>query len=113
MQIDNIKRPWNPNANNYGKRLKRDTFYQSTPWKRTKAAFKLGTSILPNGKSISNTLCYDCAVEGKLMPGHSIDHITPIEEGGGRTDHRNLRNLCLSHHNSKSAIEGNERRKKK
>lgn len=52
------------------------------------------------------------AENNRLTPGHSIDHITPIEEGGDRTDHNNLRNLCLSHHNRKSAIEGNNRRKK-
>src|SRR5687767_7306037 len=112
MQINNIKRPWQKGTQSYGHRLKKDPFYNSTTWKRTKAAFKLGFSILPNGERISNSLCYDCMAEdGRVEPGHSIDHMVPIEEGGSRTDHNNLRNQCLSHHNRKSAIEGNNRRK--
>lgn len=113
MEIKNIHRPWQKKGT-YGNRSKKDPFYQSSPWKRTKAAFKLGFSTLPNGNIISNTLCYDCMAEdNRTEPGHSIDHIIPIEEGGSMTDHNNLRNLCLPHHNSKSAIEGNNRRRKK
>jgi 5-methylcytosine-specific restriction endonuclease McrA len=112
MQINNIQRPWQKKTS-YGNRLTKDPFYQSSEWKRTKASFKLGQSILPNGKPVSNMLCYECmAKDNRPTPGHSIDHIVPIEEGGSRTDHNNLMNLCLSHHNSKSAKEGNKRRKK-
>jgi 5-methylcytosine-specific restriction endonuclease McrA len=112
MEIKSIKRPWETNSN-YGHRLKRDPYYQSSTWKQTKSSFKKGFSLLPNGKSISNELCYDCMVEyNKALPGYAIDHIIPIEEGGSRTDHSNLRNRCESHHNRKSAIEGNKRRKK-
>lgn len=110
MQIKKIKRPWNPN-DNYGHRLHKDPFYNSSTWKNTKAAFKIVSSDLPDGKKVSNSLCYDCFIKGHITPMHSVDHMIAIEDGGSRTDFNNLRSLCLSCHNTKSAIEGNERRK--
>lgn len=102
MKINTIRRPGEPKGQ---RRYNPDPFYQSGTWKRTKKAFKLGTSILPDGKEISNTLCYECAVEGKIRPGYAIDHVKRIKDGGDRTDHNNLRNLCESHHARKSAKE--------
>jgi 5-methylcytosine-specific restriction endonuclease McrA len=113
MQINSIKRPWYNNTGNYGNRVTIDPFYQSSTWKRTKESFKRGFSILSNGMRVSNKLCYDCMDKhNKPTPMHTVDHMTAIQDGGDRTNHDNLRSLCLSHHNSKSAQEGNSRRKK-
>lgn len=114
MEIKRINRPWNPNEGRYGNRLKRDPFYHSSSWKATKEAFKQQQSILSNGKQISNALCYECMDKrNKATPMHTVDHILAIEDGGDRHDFNNLRSLCLSCHNSKSAKEGNERHKNK
>ena len=118
MNIPTIKRPWERETR-YGKRLKRDPFYQSPIWKQTKESFKHGYTEVPSyddpGKTIklSNIYCVDCyAQTGHFRLGYAIDHNVAIEDGGNRTDHNNLRNRCESHHNSKSAREGNERRKR-
>ena len=112
MLIKKSKRPWHPNENRYGHRLHKDPFYNGSPWKATKEAFKVLDSILSNGKKVSNCLCYECMDKHeKITPMHTVDHILAIEDGGSRYDFSNLRSLCLSHHNSKSAREGNERRK--
>ena len=101
MRISNIKRPW---TNMAQRRYNADPFYQSQEWKRTKQAFKLSYTEF-NGQRISNTLCLECYKEGKVKPGHSIDHIVRIKDGGSRTDFNNLQNLCEHHHASKSAKE--------
>ena len=112
MDIKPIKRPWQKALTNYGNRITKDPFYHSSTWKSTRETFKLGTSILSNGKPISNALCYECMdIYNKITPMHTVDHIQAIEDGGSRTDMNNLRSLCLSCHNYKSAKEGNERRK--
>ncbi len=108
MNITRIKRPWQK-QHNYGHRLHKDTFYQYPTWKRTKASFKLGFTEW-NGQQVSNQLCLECFKQGITRKGYAIDHIVAIEDGGSRTDHTNLQNLCESHHNSKSAQEGNKRK---
>lgn len=113
MQINKPKRPWNPNENRYGHRLHKDPFYHGSSWKATKEAFKVLHSTLSNGKKVSNALCYECMDKHqRVTPMHTVDHIQAIEDGGDRHTFTNLRSLCLSCHNRKSAIEGNERRKK-
>lgn len=102
MKIDNVKRPWLKNTQ---RRYNKDPFYTSTEWIRTKASFKLGVTQLPDGRIVSNMYCLECFKEGKTKAGHSIDHIVRIKDGGSRTDHSNLQNLCEHHHASKSAKE--------
>lgn len=102
MKIENIKRPWQKETQ---RRYNPDPFYQSQEWKRTKQSFKLGVTELPDGRVVSNTMCIECYKEGKVKAGHSIDHIVRIKDGGSRTDHKNLQNLCEHHHAVKSAKE--------
>lgn len=116
MNIENKKRPWEKQSS-YGTRLKRDPFYQSTTWKNTKTGFKEGYTVV-NGYRLSNRYCIDCYIErGDKNPGsnehpNATDHIRRIEDGGSRTAHSNLATRCESHHNRKSAIEGNNARKR-
>lgn len=111
MNIPSIKRPWIPDSK-YGERLKRDPFYQSPLWKATRRSFRMGVTIV-DGFALSNVYCVECYKRtGKQIDGPHCDHIVAIEDGGSRTDHSNLQSLCTRHHNRKSAIEGNKRRKK-
>lgn len=112
MNIKTIKRPWQRQTK-YGNRLSKDPFYQSTTWKRTKALHKQGYTIADDGFKLSNIYCIDCYNESGLFNSKNIaiDHIKAIKEGGDKTSQSNLRSLCESHHNRKSAIEGNQRRK--
>lgn len=102
MKIEPIKRPWIKEGQ---RRYNPDPFYQSQAWKRTKQAFKLSTTTLEDGRTVSNTMCIECYKQGIIKPGHSIDHIVRIKDGGSRTDFNNLQNLCEYHHASKSAKE--------
>jgi hypothetical protein len=112
MQINTIKRPWEKNKS-YGSRLKKNPFYQSREWKDTRKAHDLGTTLV-NGVLLENIYCVQCFIEkGIKVLGRNKDHIKAIEDGGSKTDTRNIQGLCDSHHNSKSAIEGNNRRREK
>lgn len=111
MQIEFINRPWTGRTKGHGKRYNPDPFYNSPTWRRTKVAFKRGTTKAPDGKEVPNTLCFDCYNEGKTTLMHTVDHHIPVKDGGSRTDHSNLRALCAHHHAIKSANEGNAKRK--
>jgi 5-methylcytosine-specific restriction enzyme A len=102
MKINSIKRPWDGPSQ---RRYNRDPFYNSQEWKRTKQAFKLGTTKLSDGRDVPNTLCLECYKEGRIVKGYAIDHVTRIKDGGSRTDFNNLQNLCEHHHAVKSAYE--------
>lgn len=104
MKINSIKRHWQPDNN---RRYNRDPFYQSKTWTSVKRAFKLGTTTLPDGRIMSNTMCIDCFKEGRVKAMYALDHITRIKDGGDRTDFSNLQGLCEHHHAVKSANEGN------
>jgi hypothetical protein len=107
MKIETIKRPWdNPNGQ---RRYNRDPFYNSQEWKRTKQAFKLGYTELPDGRRVSNTMCLECFKKGKVSAGYAIDHVVRIKDGGERTDFKNLQNLCEHHHAVKSALEAQKK----
>ena len=47
-------------------------------------------------------LCLHCKAEGKLRAWDELDHIKPLEHGGGN-DRRNLQGLCRAHHLAKTA----------
>lgn len=111
MIINTIKRPWERQGR-YGTRTTRDPRYQGRAWARTKEEFKQGFTVMPDGHQLPNTCCYQCYLEtGKHLTGYAIDHNTRVKDGADFHDKKNLRNLCESHHNSKSAREGNEERK--
>lgn len=111
MQIEFIKRPWMGRTNGHGKRYNPDPFYQSPTWRRTKEAFKRGKKLAPDGTYVSNMLCYQCYIDGKITRTHTVDHIQQKREHGSATDFDNLQSLCAHCHAIKSANEGNERRK--
>lgn len=70
-------------------------------------------STVVNGHKLLNIYCVECYKEtGKEVLGHNDDHIVAINDGGDQWDYNNRQTLCNSHHASKSAKEGNERRKK-
>jgi hypothetical protein len=112
MQINSVKRPWQ-SSHSHGNRYNPDPFYQSVTWKNIKRAFKNSKTRTPDGKEVSNKLCYDCFIEGRIVLMHTVDHMTRINDGGSKTDYNNLRSLCAHHHAIKSANEGNELKKAK
>ena len=71
---------WSPNAH----------FYKSKQWRLFAADY------------IANHP--DCAVSGCPNPATHVDHIRAVHKGGAHFDDANLQPLCLSHHNSKTAI---------
>lgn len=111
MKIEQTNPPWS-NTGKYGQRYNRDPFYQSQSWRKSRAARRL-ESTLVNGHNLLNIFCVECYKEtGKEVLGSHDDHILAIKDGGDRYNYANRQTLCESHHNRKSAIEGNQRRKK-
>lgn len=111
MEIKPIRRPWQKPSSSYGTRKSINPFYQSTAWDTTRELHKQRYTQI-NGFKLSHTYCIHCYKEARtLIPMHTVDHIIAIEDGGSPTDPTNLQSLCLSHHNRKSATEGNKRRK--
>ena len=70
------------------------------PWRRAQAAV-----------FATETHCWLCGqhVEQTLPPNHdrarSVDHITPLAEGGAKYDHRNFMALCHDHHTEKTTAD--------
>jgi hypothetical protein len=111
MQINSKPRPWEKNKRQ-GTRYNPDPYYQSPQWKHNRASFRRGTTEV-NGIQLSNKYCIDCFKEsGKLIPGSNTDHKKRRKEGGS-DEHDNLQTQCDTHHAKKSAMEGNELRRKK
>ncbi len=104
MQIKKIKRPWVPEQHS----RKYEPFYRTSTWLNLRKSFMLGTTTLPDGKVIPNTICIYCYKEGKTTPANTIDHIHRIKDGGAATDINNLQALCMKCHNRKSGEEGNQ-----
>lgn len=72
-----------------------DPFYSSAAWLR-----------LRNYKRMLNPLCEDCERDGRVTPMHAVDHVkTRREYPELELEIENLRSLCESHHNAKSARE--------
>lgn len=53
-------------------------------------------------------LCQECRRNGMGRPGHVVDHITPLWNGGS-DDESNKELLCHTCHDAKTAIEAAER----
>lgn len=47
-------------------------------------------------------LCELCRAEGRSVPGHDVDHIVPLNDGGEH-ELSNLQTLCKSCHSRKTA----------
>jgi hypothetical protein len=128
MNIPTIKRPW-IKPSKQGNRYNPDPRYQSTRWKVARKAFRMGHTrvtveqfsriitinpVLSYTKGlVSNEFCFECYLEGKLMPGSNTDHNNRAKDDGvDFWDQTNWRTLCDPHHARKSAKEGNELKKK-
>ena len=48
-------------------------------------------------------MCEECSRLGRLTPAQMVDHIVPINKGGGGLDKSNLQSLCNACHARKSA----------
>ena len=53
-------------------------------------------------------LCQACRREGRSRPGHVVDHIKPLWNGG-TNDATNLELLCTACHDRKTAAEAGQR----
>ena len=54
----------------------------------------------------AHPLCLFCQNEGQITPAEVVDHIKTIEDRPDlRLDETNLRSLCKSHHDSRTARE--------
>lgn len=105
MVIKNLKRPWQKRV--YEVKVDREEFYQSSQWRRVRSSFMASEPHfhLPPimGIPYENRFCAECWKAGRMNDERiEIDHITPIKEGGSKTDHTNLRALCHTHHNRKT-----------
>ena len=88
-----VHRPWQPKRTAFeGYRHHNTEFYQSTAWRKLRAM-----------KLAQEPMCEECARLGRLTPAQMVDHIVPINKGGGALDKSNLQSLCNSCHARKSA----------
>lgn len=117
------------NINEY-RRAKDQQFYQSKLWKKTREAYRMKMrkqheQIImdfyennpKHNKPIHLQEFFDCEQnyplseqslkEGKIRVANTLDHITPIADGGSKTDFTNLQWLTHSEHSSKTAQENN------
>lgn len=69
-----------------------DKFYNTTQWRNLRAYY------IKN-----NPICRWCEEEDKVTTAKVVDHITPIKQGGHKTDIDNLQSLCEKCHAQKSA----------
>ncbi len=84
-------------------------FYQSLEWKQIRTTFVSGFTLI-SGFWLSNSFCLECYKRGgKLVKMYAVDHILNRKMGGSDLP-QNLQSLCKSHHQKKSAIEGNKLR---
>lgn len=78
-----------------------DDFYVSAPWRRLRALHLQ-----------ANPLCDECERHGLTEPAYVVDHIVERSDDPSRElDPDNLRSLCASCHNRKTANERVRRRR--
>lgn len=53
-------------------------------------------------------LCQECKRQGRTTPGHPVDHIVPLWDGGSDAD-SNKETLCVPCHDAKTAREARQR----
>ena len=95
------ERPWIPKRPKFHREFENASFYNSMRWRNLRKHFIK-----------KNPICVRCRYKGEIVSATVVDHIIPISQGGSPIDIKNLQSLCERHHNSKSAREGVERRKK-
>lgn len=89
------RRPWQPERTVQARRINANSeFYRSTVWRKLRAH-----------KLHINPICEECNKHGRITPAVMVDHITPINKGGGRLDMGNLQSMCNHCHNIKSGKE--------
>lgn len=76
-------------------------FYNSGAWRKTRKAFLL-----------QYPLCKFCQDNGRTTAAKVVDHILEINQGGAKLDWENLQPLCHPCHNSKTARNTHEARKR-
>lgn len=89
MQIKKVQRRPNPRDS------KRDNFYHTTVWRKKRLEILQRDSYQ----------CQPCKRNLKLVQANTVDHITPINQGGSKLDNSNLESTCARCHAKKSARE--------
>ena len=106
MEIKPLKRPWQKAS--YQKTTSTG-WYNSKEWKLIRKNHLYGHDVI-DGETLSHQYCIQCFKESKQrIPGHTVDHITPINEGGDKKGP--LQTLCKRHNFQKTARDGNRQRK--
>lgn len=99
------RRPWQKSTTpppQSGRKNPNSEFYNSTKWRKNR------------GRYIKkNPLCVICQKIGITQPGHVVDHIIPINDGGAKYKWDNLQTMCHPHHNQKSGRESQAAQGKK
>jgi 5-methylcytosine-specific restriction protein A len=55
---------------------------------------------------LQEPLCRLClGIDKRVVAATDVDHVTPVSEGGGMWDPRNLQSLCAEHHSAKTTSE--------
>ena len=109
MDIKPLKRPWQRSVT-YSK-TSIEPWYQTKEWKGIRQSHLQGHTQTEYGL-LSNAYCIVCYKESRginKIPGHTVDHITPIKEGGDKKGP--LQTLCKRHNAQKTARDGNRQRK--
>jgi len=92
-----------------------------TPKKRYEHHYHQGKNIYKSTRWVNlrsqflkhNPLCKHCQEQGVLTPGHTVDHIKEIVDGGELWDVDNLQSLCNACHNTKTGSEKKRRVRRK
>ena len=69
-------------------------FYNSKDWKALRAL-----------KISNNPMCEECEKYDVVRAANYVDHIIPINDGGGLLDYSNLQSLCVYHDSKKRGRE--------
>lgn len=114
------------NAEGFARQTRKE-FYQSMPWRRFRKEQKLRAGRMDAKRvhelyaadprmshdefmayitrGAGEPLCVLCIEQGRLVIANTLDHITPIIEGGAELDASNVQWLCPVCHNTKSIKE--------
>ncbi len=75
-----------------------DPFYLSVRWRRFREWY-----------IANHPLCVRCQADGYIVRATIVDHVVELKDGGAPYDESNTQSLCLSCHNTKTALERNRR----
>lgn len=104
MKIKQTNPPWNKRV--YTRKY--EAFYHTNRWREIRKAFLMGTTKLPDGTLVPNSMCIECYKKGKIVSSNTVDHIHRIKAGGDPYDMNNFQALCRTCHDKKSSSEGLE-----